>query len=98
MENRIKERIKELGLTQKELAEKLNITPVGLSQIVGTTMPKMDTFIKIANALGIPVWMLMLSDEELEDIRSRTPNRNPTKEFRCPKCGALLTVLPVVEE
>jgi len=98
MENRIKERIKEAGMMQKDLAEKLEMTTVGLNQIAGATMPKIETFVKVADALGVPVWSLLLTDEELEAIRATAPCANkPTNEFQCPKCGAVLKVVPCDE-
>ncbi|TGY80978.1 helix-turn-helix domain-containing protein [Lepagella muris] len=98
MENRIKEHIKAAGVMQKELAEKLDMTTVGLNKIANTPMLKIETFQKVADALGIPVWKLLLSDEELEQIRSEATANRPTDEFRCPKCGALLKVIPTDEE
>lgn len=96
MENRIRERIRQSGITQKELAEKLDMTTVGLNQIASATMPKIETFVKIANALDVPVWCLLLSDEELEAIRATAPDRDKSAdEFRCPKCGTRLKVVPV---
>lgn len=98
MENRIKQRIIESGMTQKDLAEKLEITTVGLSQIVNATMPKIETYEKVANALGVPVWALLLSDKELEDIRSASTADRPADQFKCPVCGASLKVIPTDEK
>lgn len=50
----IKERREELGLTQKELAEKAGITQSFLCDIEqGRSKPSIDTAVKIANALNI---------------------------------------------
>ena len=50
----IKERREELGLTQKELAEKAGITQSFLCDIEqGRSKPSIDTAIKIADALNI---------------------------------------------
>lgn len=95
MENRIRERIIEAGVTQKDLAERLGMTTVGLNQLIRGTMPKVETFVKIAEALGVPAWSLLLSDEELDAIRATAPNKErPADEFLCPKCGAQLKVVP----
>lgn len=99
MRNRIREKIKELGILQKDLAEKLEMTTVGLNQIAGASMPKIETFVKIANALGVPVWSLLLTDEELEAIRSASSDKDgEASQFRCPKCGAQLKVVPSEDE
>lgn len=101
MENRIKERTKEAGVMQKDLAERLGMTAVGFNQIASSTMPKIETFVKVAEALGVPVWSLLLTDDELESIRSTTPKKNTnsselqnrcdaTPEFQCPKCNTSL--------
>ena len=50
----IKEKREELGLTQKELAEKAGITQSFLCDIEqGRSKPSIDTAVKIANALNI---------------------------------------------
>ncbi len=92
MQNRIKERIKDLGILQKDLAEKMGITSVGLNQIVNTPMPKFETFEKVANALEFPLWKLILSDSEIEDIRNAYSAQKPLNQVRCPVCGATLKV------
>lgn len=99
MQNRIRERIKESGIMQKDLAAKLEITPIGLSQIANTKMPKIETYEKIAEALGVPVWKLILSDEELAEIRSDVKaEENPSNQFQCPVCGSALKVGPCDEK
>lgn len=98
MENRIKEYIKAAGMMQKELAEKLDMTTVGINKIANMPVLKLETYQKFADALGVPVWKLMLSDAELEQIRSEAIPDQPTDEFHCPKCGAVLKVVPINEE
>lgn len=85
---------------QKELAEKLGITTVGLNKIANAPTLKLETYRKVADALGIPVWKLCLSDEEIEDIRSSSivHDDRTADEFRCPRCGAALKVIPVNEK
>ena len=47
------------GLTQRQLADKLNISFVNISQWEnGTRNPKIETLKKIADALGVEVWEL----------------------------------------
>lgn len=98
MENRIKEYIKGAGIMQKELAEKLDITTVGLNKIANAPMLKFETYQKIADALDVPVWKLFLSDSELEEIRSEMTPNSPIDKFCCPKCGAVLKVVPTDEK
>lgn len=95
MQNRIKERIKESGMMQKDIAEKLEITTVGLSQIVNAKMPKLETFVKIAEVLNIPAWKMILTEEELEEIRTEGKSTDEnSNQFQCPVCGASLKVVP----
>lgn len=96
MENRIRERIVEAGVTQRTVAERLGMTYVGFNQLIRGAMPKIETFVKIAEALGVPAWSLLLSDEELDAIRATASNKERAMdEFLCPKCGAQLKVVPV---
>lgn len=80
---RIKELIKEKGYTQKDFAEKLGMTTVGLSQIV-SGKPSMTTLEKIAVALNVNVWELLVSKAEI--IGDNTIGNTIT----CPKCGTSL--------
>jgi transcriptional regulator with XRE-family HTH domain len=55
--NRIKEILKEKGMSQKELAEKLGMSDVGVSKIVNGSTTK-DTMKKIAEILGVETEVL----------------------------------------
>lgn len=83
---RIKELIKEKGFTQKELADKLGMTTVGLSQIL-SGKPSYTTLEKIASALGVEVWELLVSREE---IIGQQEAKSPT--IVCPNCGKEITI------
>ena len=77
MESRIKELLKERGITISSLAEQIGTTQTSLSRALGENgNPTFDTLSKIANALGVSV-------SELFD---------PAKEgvIHCPNCGAKL--------
>lgn len=52
--NRIKELLKEKGMSQKELAEKLGMTEVGVSKIVNGTTTK-ETMKRIAEVLSVEI-------------------------------------------
>lgn len=84
MNHRIKELIKEKGYTQQELAEKLGITRVGLTQMVNGK-PSYPTLEKIAEALGVEMWELFKSKAEiLEGNMEEAKNA-----IQCPKCGSI---------
>ncbi len=83
---RIKELIKEKGFTQKEFADKLGMTTVGLSQIL-SGKPSYTTLEKIASALGVEVWELLVSREE---IIGKQEVKSPT--IICPNCGKEITI------
>lgn len=74
MSLRIKEILKEKGMTQKELAQKMGVAEISLSRSVNGA-PTLTTLEKIADALGVEVSELF------------APSRNV---IRCPHCGALL--------
>lgn len=60
----IKKRRIETGVSQKKLAEKLDITPVMISQYeTGKRNPKLETLEKIANALGCDAFDLIPKSE-----------------------------------
>ena len=83
MDHRIKELIKEKGYTQQELADKLGISRVGLTQLVNGK-PSYPTLEKIAEALEVEMWELFKSKSEIvEEITEETRNT-----ICCPKCGA----------
>lgn len=58
---------KKAGLTQKELGERLGISPVGIAQWEnGLRTPKIETLQKISDALNVPISKLMeICDDEL---------------------------------
>lgn len=62
--------LKDKNLTQKDLAEKINITPAALSKILsGKFLTKVSTVQKIAKALNVPVGYLM-DDKQESDLES----------------------------
>lgn len=82
--NRIKEILKERGITINELADKLGISRVTLStQINGTA--NIVSYEKIATALNVPMWQLFASPEEVQ----------PKKDgfsLTCPHCGKSIKI------
>lgn len=82
---RIKELIKEKGFTQKEFAEKLGMTTVGLSQILAGK-PSYTTMEKIASALGVEIWELLVSRDEI------IGEYHSGNTIICPRCGEKIPV------
>ena len=83
---RIKELIKEKGYTQKEFAERLGMTTVGLAQIIAGK-PSYTTLEKIADALEVEIWELLISKN---DIIGKP--RSDTASLTCPHCGKSITL------
>lgn len=74
---RILELCKQKGITQKDLAEKIGITPVGLAKAANGN-PTFETLEKIAAGLGVSVSELFEAPKE--------------GEITCPKCGNRITI------
>ena len=70
---RIKAICNEKGLTQKDLANKLNITDISLNKSLRGDYPQLQTLERIAKALCVPVTDLF--DPPSTDV------------ITCPKCG-----------
>lgn len=82
--NRIKDILKEKGITINELAEMIGISRVTLStQINGTA--NIVSYEKIATALNVPMWQLFASKDE---VLPKTDTLNLT----CPHCGNPITI------
>lgn len=74
---RILELCKERGITQKDLAAQIGMTPVGLAKAASGN-PTVETLEKIATALGVQVTELF------------TPPT--TDSLRCPHCGGVIKI------
>lgn len=82
--NRIKEILKEQGVTINELADKLGISRVTLStQINGTA--NIVSYEKIATALNAPMWQLFASPEEIQP-------QSDGVSITCPNCGKSIKI------
>ena len=74
---RIKELLKQRGLTAKELAEKLGMTETGLSIAISEKgNPPLKRLQQIASALGVDITELF--------------EKPSSGNFTCPSCGASL--------
>ena len=81
--HRIKEVIKEEGLSVQEVADRMGITRVGLSQHINGN-PSAEVLERIANAMNVSIWRFFASKEEIIEEEKNT--------IRCPKCGAKFTL------
>jgi len=64
---RLKEILREKGLTGKELAEMVNVTEASISNLVkGDSIPRKDLLLSIAAALDIDVRELFISTKQEE--------------------------------
>ena len=79
MSLRIKEVMKEKGLSVQDVAERMGISRVGLSQHINGN-PSVEVISRIAGALEVEMWELFASKEEIVDKDKNT--------ITCPKCGA----------
>lgn len=79
MELRIKEVIKEKGMTITELADKMGINRVNLSNMVNGN-PTVETLNKIADALCVPVTELFVQP------------KTDTVSLTCPHCGKNINI------
>lgn len=68
---------KDKGLTIKELANLIGVTPSLLSQIEkGTANPSINTLKQISTALNIPLFNFFISEVQTEELVVRKDNRN----------------------
>jgi transcriptional regulator with XRE-family HTH domain len=76
---RVKELLKERGMTAKDLAAKLGMTETGLGIAIGDKgNPPLKRLYEIAAALDVPITELF--DKQVEG------------SFSCPNCGATLKI------
>lgn len=86
----IKEHLKASGKTAKELAEAVGISRVTASNIINNkTAPSLETLQRMAEALGVPLWQLFASPEE---VAANTQQEGQGVRLVCPHCGKPLHV------
>ena len=74
---RIKEILKEKGITLNQLAEKMGVSRQALSRQVGGKL-LVEKAEEIATALDVPLWQLFASVEEVQKGKD---------DIVCPHCG-----------
>lgn len=80
---RIKDILKEKGLTQQELADKVGVSYQSIKQTLNASSVTTSTLEKIATALDVPMWQLFASPEEVA---------KESDGKVCPYCGGLIDV------
>ncbi|WP_393920302.1 helix-turn-helix domain-containing protein [Bacillus altitudinis] len=71
---------KKAGLTQEELAKKLNVTRSALSQYeLGTREPNYDLLLKIADFFEVTVDYLLRGEEHYKELASEINKRPDTR-------------------
>ena len=77
---RIKELLKEKGLTQQELAAMVGVSYQSMKQTLNASSVTTATLEKIATALNVPIWQLFASPEEVRP-------KSDALTLTCPNCG-----------
>jgi len=88
--NKVKETCKLKGLQQKELAQKLGITEIGLSATLKKNNPKLSTMVTIADALDVSLIELLSVGDSKPENENNLPNQGGT--MRCPHCGGNIEI------
>ena len=97
MKTRLKELMQEKGMMSKTLAEKIGISEVSVSALVNGKSNNLDTLAKAAQCLGVEMWELFASFEDVANSQTQHTERTNTEksdnlETRCPHCGVLLHI------
>lgn len=83
---------KEKGLTQKEVAEKLGISPKAVSKWeTGKGFPDISLISSLSTVFSVDISKLL--DGEMPKSRTEACNMKRTKFYVCEKCGSLLTAV-----
>ena len=77
---RIKELLKEKGLTHQELADMVGVSYQSIKQTLNASSVTTSTLEKIATALNVPMWQLFASPEEVRP-------KSDALTLTCPHCG-----------
>ena len=83
MKTRLKELMQEKGMMSKTLAEKIGISEVSFSALVNGKSNNLETLAKAAQCLGIEMWELFASFEDVINspattLIAKTDNGDPT--------------------
>ena len=86
---RIKDVLKEKGVTQPELAEKMGVSLSAVKQMVRADSLTTATLEKIAGAVGVPMWQLIVSPADVMPVAGVT--------ISCPHCGKPLKITGILK-
>lgn len=95
--NYIRDLLKERRMTQEHLAELLDISVVRVRQILSpTASPNVATMQRIADAIGVPLWRLFATPDDVTDyvngIEHPEEAEAPGNVPRCPYCRRPLDI------
>lgn len=82
---RIKDVLKEKGITQQELADMIGVSYQSIKQTLNAPSVTTATLEKIATALNVPMWQLFASPEELQP-------KTDGLTLSCPHCGKNINI------
>lgn len=79
-------------MTQQDLADMMELQVQSIKQMLNKTSLRTDTLKRIADALGVPLWQLFISREEVIGEESNAATT------RCPYCGKSIRISLTVEQ
>jgi len=82
---RIKDVLKERGMTQQELADMIGVSYQSIKQTLNAPSVTTATLEKIATALNVPMWQLFASSEEVQP-------KTDSLTLTCPHCGKNINI------
>lgn len=82
---RIKDVLKEKGITHQELADMIGVSYQSIKQTLNAPSVTTATLEKIATALNVPMWQLFASPEEVQP-------KTDGLTLNCPHCGKSITL------
>lgn len=80
---RIKELLKEKGITQQHLSEMLGVSYQSIKQTLNAPSVTTATLEKIATALDVPMWQLFAAPSEVLNSEEKLDGLT----IKCPYCG-----------
>lgn len=92
MITRLKEIMQEKGITSVALAQMMNVSKVTISSLINGKTQSLDTISNAATALGVPVWQLFISPEEV------LSTSGGGHKIKCPKCECEFRIDITVEK
>lgn len=81
------------NMTQRDLAARMGVSTVSLNKMLkgNPTIPRLE---QIAQILNVRVSDLLDEGQPVNIPQPERPALNIIGKFRCPKCGAQLSIIP----